>query len=345
MRLLLSLFLLIASPLQAADDPCLAGLRAEEPQGFSGAVLIGDGDSVVSSAEFGAAARDDHPTAFWIASISKPITATAVMQLVERGSIELDAPISRYFPEAPQSMAAITVHHLLAHRSGLPHAYATDGIVDREAAARALLNQKLAKPLGEFLYSNDGYNLLAILIERASKESYQSFVRKNIFERAGMTSAGFWGEESQPTSVAPPNQPPKRIGPNIWRDGRSVANWGYRGATGLYATPLDLFRFARAFLSGSLLSEKSMQSMLTSKKPSFGPNGQTYGYGWALRYVDGKAAEVFHGGNESWLGHNGMLLIIGTRTYVILSNSGDIGGVSWAARIESRLRACSLPGG
>lgn len=321
-------------------DRMVDHLRAEEGHGFSGAVLLADGDSILLERGFGDSAKAAGPSAFWIASISKPITATAVMQLVERGIVSLDAPIRRYFPEAPASLEGVTVHHLLAHRSGLPHAYAADGLVDREEAARALLGQKLEKKTGEFLYSNDGYNLLAILVERVSGMKFETFVEQNIFGPAEMSTAGFWGAEPLPTTVAPPWKPPKRMRATIWREGRSIANWGYRGATGMYATPRDLFRFARALAKDRLVSSATVRSMLTSKNPSFGPVGTSYGYGWALLYADGKVAEYWHGGNESWLGHTGVLRVVGQRTYVILSNCGDSGKRSWAERIEAGLRAC-----
>ncbi len=320
-------------------------LTGEAADGFSGAVLVGDGAEVRLSGEYGDADRDGVPTAFWIASISKAITAAAVLRLVEEGKLALHAPISSYVPDVPDHWKDVTVHHLLAHRSGFGHHYAADGIADRQEALRALLAEKPVKPLGQFEYSNDGYNLLAILIEERSGQPFETYVRSRIFQPAGMEHAGFWGFEPNPSPVAPPadSRRTKEVSSRIWRDGRSVANWGYRGATGIYATAEDLHRFIAALRGGLLLNEDSAAGMVSPKNPSIGPDAQTYGYGVALRLRGGRVVEYFHGGNEDWLGHNGMLDVMGDRTYVILTNSGDLRRGSWAHRIEEGLKACADP--
>ncbi len=333
-------------PPAAVDDSLLqcwqAYLSRQEVEGFSGAVLVAQGDHVLLQREYGAAAKDGRTTAFWIASISKAITATAVMKLVEDGRLDLNAPLSKYLPDPPPPLANVTVHHLLAHRSGLPHAYSADGIADRAAAAKAILRQEVERKPGEFGYSNDGYNLLAILIEPESGDSFETYIRGQIFKPSGMSSAGFWGFEPGVTPVAPPFRPSRTtsVRSSIWQNGRSVANWGYRGPTGIYATPEDLFKFARALASEKLVKKTTFADMISSKNPTLGPNSQTYGYGLALRFKDGQLAQYYHGGNESWLGHNGMLKVIGDRTYVVLSNGGDLRNESWAGHIEAGLHTC-----
>jgi CubicO group peptidase (beta-lactamase class C family) len=320
-------------------------LGREAAEGFSGAVCVAEGVEVVLSAEYGGAERDGGPTAFWIASISKAITAAAVLHLVEAGKLALHEPLSEYLDGVPDRWKAVSVHHLLGHRSGFGHHYAADGIADRQEALRALLAQEPVKPLGQFEYSNDGYTLLAILIETRSGETFESYVRSRIFGPARMEHAGFWGDEPNPSPVAPPADSIRagKMSPRIWRHGRSVSNWGYRGATGIYATPEDLYRFITALRRGILLQEETVAEMLSSKNPAIGPDAQTYGYGMALRLRAGRVVEYFHGGNEDWLGHNGMLDVLGDRIYVILTNCGDLGSESWAHRIEAGLKACADP--
>ena len=91
-----------------------------------------------------------------------------------------------------------------------------------------------------------------------------------------------------------------------------------------------------------MLEEETVKTMLSSKHPAFGPDGQTYGYGWALRLVEGRVVEFWHGGNEDWLGHNGLLDVSGQRTVVILGNGGNSGDDSWASRIRDGLEACGV---
>jgi CubicO group peptidase (beta-lactamase class C family) len=322
-----------------------AHLSLEVEDGFSGSVLVADGPRVTFAEESGRPAGDSVTTAFWIASISKVITAVAALRLVEEGRIDLHAPISTILPDVPPRWKAVTLHDLLGHRSGLPHAYAADGIADRHESLRAILDQEPANPPGEFEYSNDGFSMAAILIEVVSGESFESYVRSRVFQPAGMVSSGFWGFEPVPSPVALParRERAERTASTIWHDGRSVANWGYRGPTGIWSTPGDLHRLIVALREGRILRAATFAEMISSKNPSVGRDATTYGYGMALRLQGGSLAEYWHGGNEDWLGHNGIVKVVGDRTYVVLTNSGDVRGDSWAHRIEAGLRACADP--
>lgn len=317
-------------------------LAAEAKDGFSGAVALGDTSGVRLAKEFGAAGGDRGPTAFWIASTSKAITATAVLRLVDEGRASLDDSLATYFPSAPERWRGVTIHHLLSHRSGLPHAYAADGIADRDSAIAAILALEPVKPMGGFEYSNDGYTLLAILVELISGETFEALVRRAVFTPAGMESSGFWGFESAGSTIAPPapGGRPARTRPTIWRAGHSVANWGYRGATGIYSTPEDMFRFARAFAAGELVSARARALMVSAKNPALPRDAQSYGYGWALTIRGGNVVEYWHHGNEDWLGHTAAIRVAGHRILAILSNAGDAGAQSWASRVEAGLRAC-----
>jgi CubicO group peptidase (beta-lactamase class C family) len=137
-------------------------------------------------------------TPFFIGSITKSFTAQAVMQLVEAGKVELDAPLQRYLPwfrvADPQASAQITIRHLLNQTSGLPLLPGWESMADfddrpgaTERQARALSTLKLTRPVGAaFEYSNVNYNLLGLVIEAASGEPYAAYVQKNIFDPLDM---------------------------------------------------------------------------------------------------------------------------------------------------------------
>lgn len=337
-----------------AETVCRATIRGTEMQrwqehmtleggdGFSGTVLIADGEGVTYAGEWGPA-RDTVPTAFWIASISKVVTAAATLKLVEEGKLALDAPISKYLGPVPEAYKEVTVHHLLSHRSGLPQAYAADGIADRAKALKAVLALKPVKKLGEFEYSNDGYTLLAILIEVVSGQAFESYIQTQIFNPAGMKRAGFWGFEPSPSPVAPPADPrqAKKMSRKIWRDGHSVANWGYRGGTGMFAVREDLYYLSWGLRTSKFLKQSSFALMISPKAEDLAPDAQSYGYGMAFKLSGGKAYEYWHGGNEDWLGHNALMKVIGDRLYVVLSNGGMSGKESWTHRIDEGLLACA----
>ncbi len=167
------------------------------------ALAIVEGDRIVHLSGFGRAqpggGAPTPTTPFFIGSTGKSITALAVMQLVETGRVDLDAPLQHYLPwfrvADPQSSAAITVRHLLNQSSGIP---TTPGWADlanfdprpdaAERQARALSACKLPHPPGStFQYSNTNYNLLGLVIEAASGESYADYIQEHIFDPLGMT--------------------------------------------------------------------------------------------------------------------------------------------------------------
>ena len=101
----------------------------------------------------------------------------------------------------------------------------------------------------------------------------------------------------------------------------------------------DLYYLWLALGTNKILKESSFALMISPKTDGLAPDAQSYGYGLAFALRGGKAYEYWHGGNEDWLGHNGMMNR--SRLYVILSNSGESGTQSWSHRIEEGLRACA----
>ncbi len=166
-------------------------------------LAIVEGDKIVHMRGFGRArpggAAPTPQTPFPIASLTKSFTALAVMQLVEAGKIELDAPVQRYLPwfrvADPQASAQMTVRHLLNQTSGLPTSAGATHLADfddcpgaTERHARALSTLVLTRPVGSaFEYSNSNYNLLGLIIEAASGESYADYIHNHIFTPLDMS--------------------------------------------------------------------------------------------------------------------------------------------------------------
>ena len=166
------------------------------------AMAIVAGDQIVHQRGFGFAspggAAPTPQTPFMIGSLSKSITALAILQLVEAGKVELDAPLQRYLPwfrvADPRESARMTVRHLLNQTSGLPwllSEIALDDYADSadatERQVRSLANLKLKRPVGAaFEYSNFNFNILGLVIEVASGLSYPEYIEKHIFEPLNM---------------------------------------------------------------------------------------------------------------------------------------------------------------
>jgi CubicO group peptidase (beta-lactamase class C family) len=166
-------------------------------------LAIVKGDKIVHLRGFGRARPGGEAptpqTPFFIGSLTKSFTALAVMQMVEAGKIELDAPVQRYLPwfqvADPQASAQVTVRHLLNQTSGLPTSSGEIQLADfddspggTERQARALSTLKLSRPVGSaFEYSNSNYNLLGLIIEAASGELYADYIQEHIFTPLDMS--------------------------------------------------------------------------------------------------------------------------------------------------------------
>ncbi|HKQ56901.1 MAG TPA: serine hydrolase domain-containing protein, partial [Candidatus Eisenbacteria bacterium] len=317
--------------------------RAEERAGFSGAVLIARGNSILFERAYGTA-RASAPPAFWLASDSKQFTATAIMRLEETGRLRTSDSLGRFFRRVPRDKAAITIHQLLTHTSGLPHAYRADGITDRDRAVEAILGLGLrGAPGAAYSYSNDGYTLLAAIVEIASGVPFDDFLADSLFARAGLAHTGLWGREDPRTPIAPLADPRRTRGvrPTIWRDGHSVANWGYRGCTGAWATPGDVLAWLRALRSGRVIAPASLAKQLGRHVlVRDDSTGQAYtGYGWSVRVEGGRDVSYGHTGSEDWLGHTSVIRWTPAgEVVVVLGNSGETDGTGWATRVNRGLR-------
>ncbi|HSG80796.1 MAG TPA: serine hydrolase domain-containing protein [Gemmatimonadota bacterium] len=302
--------------------------RVCENAAFSGTALIASGDDVLGSYFCGQASkRFDVPnnidTKFNLGSMNKMFTATAVAQLVERGLVAYDDPISRYVDETwlPKEITdRVTVHHLLSHTSGLGD-YFTDEFWESsrlkwreiDAFKELAQGQELEFAPGErFRYSNLGMLIAGVVIESASGQSYFDYIRENIYEPAGMTNSDSYEiDEPVPNlAIGYLRDPESEYG---YRDNNllHVAKGGPAG--GGYSTVGDLFRFSRALVTGKLVSEASLETMWTPKSDA--------GYGYGFGVGEGPAGTVV-GHSGGFPGINGELAIYVDAGYTVavLSN-------------------------
>jgi CubicO group peptidase (beta-lactamase class C family) len=285
-------------------------------KGFSGAVLVSDGKTIQVDQGYGPGITTH--TRFYVASITKQFTAAAILRLQEEGRLSVKDLISKYLKNVPPDKAGITIHHLLTHTSGLAQNYAADGIANRDEAVKALLKGPLKSSPGErFGYSDDGYNLLAVIVEIASGQSYESFLRQNLLGPAGMTQTGFWAEPL--AKGEPPIAPMRRDIP----PGNKLPNWGFRGSTGMFSTTGDLYKWQQALFADKVLTKPSREKLLTPYAPT--PRGM-YTYGWFVSKTDKGEDKIWTAGYEDF-GHNGIINVYATGAVsVVLTNSGDIAG-------------------
>jgi len=270
--------------------------------GLSAAVV--QGDQVVWAQGFGVADVEHGTmvrpeTVFRLASISKPITAVAVMQLVERGLVSLDDPIQRFVPSFPRKpQGEVRIRHLLAHTSGIRHYRGNEfalaesfPTIDR--AIGVFRNDPLEFPPGErYLYSTYGYNLLQGVIEAVSGRSFDEYLRSAIFGPAGMTST--WLERPQEIVRHRARQYVRGSTPWSWLNAPYVDLSVKWAGGGLIATAADVARFDIALNQGKLLRADTLERMYTSARLNNG-NQTGYGLGWMVSQ-QGSRQFVAHSG-------------------------------------------------
>jgi CubicO group peptidase (beta-lactamase class C family) len=251
---------------------------------YSGSVLVARAGAPLFRKSYGMAnyelnVPNTSQTRFRLASITKQFTATAIMILQERGKLNVSDPICKYLENCPPAWQPITVRNLLTHTSGILNHHAglpryAELTSDRQFTYNGFVELFRAAPLqftpGErYDYSNSGYFLLGLIIERVSGKTYAEFMRENIFAPLGMKNSGY---DDSRTLV------PNRADGYNW-NGKSFINaphhnMGVSFAAGsLYSTTEDLLLWDQALYTEKIVSRKSLDEMFT-------PFRNEYGYGW-----------------------------------------------------------------
>jgi CubicO group peptidase (beta-lactamase class C family) len=325
-RLLLCTFLV--APLGTAESAATIDQLISQYQKlglFNGSALVAENGQVVLKKGYGLANIEWNipnapDTKFRLGSITKQFTATLILQSVEQGKIDLNAPLTRYLPDYPARTGdKITIHHLLNHTSGIPGYTETpkfgqrarDPFTPAEFVKTFSGLDLFFEPGTRFSYSNSGYFLLGVILEKISGQPYEKLLRERIFDPVGMNDSGY--------DSTRPLMPKRAAGYDKTFDGKYV-NTSYLDMTqpyaagSLYSTVEDLYKWDQALYSQKVLSDSSKQRMFT-------PGLSDYGYAWEIRRKDG-VTTIEHGG-----GINGFNTIIwrspeSKRLVVLLNNTG-----------------------
>lgn len=266
------------------------------------------------------AMRTDH--LFWVASVSKPITVTALMMLVDEGLVNVDDPVEKYLPEFKGQMVVakynenhmlliraarpLLVRNILSHTGGL--AFATpmetptlDQLPLRDAVRSHAMSPLQFEPGSRFLYSNGGTNTAGRIIEVVGGMPYEEFMQERLFEPLGMKDTTFWPDEKQLRWLAK-SYKTKGNGTGLEEINSSQLSYPLNDrrrqpipAGGLFSTATDLAAFCQMILHAGvhkgkrLLSAAVIKQMTSRQTDSSIPD--SYGFGWR---VDGAA--FGHGG-------------------------------------------------
>jgi CubicO group peptidase (beta-lactamase class C family) len=321
--------LALSEPFVADTHAYLARL---EKLGFAGVVVVARKGAPLVANGYGWADREHAihwtpGTVSSIGSITKQFTAAAILALEEDGRLRVEDSITKHFDAVPEDKRGITLHQLLTHSSGIVDLQGADDFdpVGREEFVQRAMAQPLAFRPGEgYEYSNAGYSLLGVIVERLSGGPWEKYVRERLFLPQSMFETGYvlasWGQGR----LAQGYQGGKRWGAILERpmtpDG---PYWILRANGGVHATAYDMLRWAEALRAGRGLKPGSLDKLWSPHVNE--PGGTHYGYGWTIRRLPDGTKVVTHSGSNGI--HYADLAIVPSADIVVFLQTNVIADV------------------
>lgn len=312
-----------------SESDAIAGIKklAEERAAidkFSGAVAISKNGKTLIEQAYGLADREKKTpngvqTQFRMGSMNKMFTATAILQLAQAGKLKLTDPVGKYLTDYPNQDIAtkVTIHHLLTHTGGTGDFFGPE--FDKHRLELKTLQDYVKlygtrapkfEPGSKWEYSNYGFLLLGLIVQKASGQDYYEYVRRHIFQPAGMTRSDSLPEEQTVAGRAVGYT--KSDGGKEWKPNTDTLPYRGTSAGGGYTTVEDLLKFANALISHKLLDAEHTELLTTGHADT--PRGVKYAYGFMDNRDDG-TRWFGHGGGAP--GMNGDLRIYPESGYVI----------------------------
>jgi CubicO group peptidase (beta-lactamase class C family) len=292
---------------------------------FNGAILVAKEGQIIYRNAFGKANFQTGTdftleTPSDIGSVTKQFTAMAMMILAGRKELNYDDPVAKYIPEFSRSAHCreITLRNLLTHTSGIPD-YGDLGIddsgLDQKGLIAALLKKEdlLMKPGLKYRYSNPGYALLAVVVERLSGKSLGVFLGQEIFKPLGMSNTFLYDSAGKKNARA-------AVGYDQFGQVDDASATAIPGDGGIYSTVNDLFKWDQSLYTDKLVSQRMVAEAFTPGTVEEGTS--TYGFGWNVRQ-EGNDKYVWHTGSQA-----GFRAFIERRlkervTVIMLTNRGN----------------------
>ena len=303
---------------------------------FMGAVLVARGDKVVFRQVYGQSegrplALDDR---FRLASVSKQFTAAAILKLQDEGKLSVDDPLCKWIDPCPEAWAPIRLHHLLSHTSGVPDLMSQANwgwrrirpTTPEDLTAASAMYRLQFQPGTKVRYDNAGFNLLGVVIQKASGMAFADYLRTALFDPLGMNDTGYddgadhriiMGYANFPGGLTPQPQ----ANPSV-----------VFAAGGLYSTLDDLLVWERALHRGHLLSAESYADMIRDHAPADTPPERgrprrDWGYGVFVNRLGTRVSpgfddrQIYHTG--SWSGFRNLMTYQPDQdvTVIVLSNN------------------------
>ncbi len=314
---------------------------------FSGVVLVAQNDSIIFNKAYGRKnsqenGLNDTNTVFDICSITKQFTAAGILKLSMQNKISLNDKLSKYFGAVPNDKKDITIHQLLTHSSGLTIGIGGDYDTVTEAAfLDQVFSSKLISPVGKkFSYSNIGYSLLTLIIEKASGMDYEHFLNIEIFKPSKMNRTGYvipdWGTNEVANGFLNGTEAKKPNEEN-WSEKGPYLN--LKGNGGILTRASDLLLWSQAIMNNTVLDKATTSKYLYPHFQSDGFVYNYYGYGWGVENNHSENKLVLHGGTSDFFATDLWMYPKKGITIIVLSNKYEEYVYSIARRFSNFLLA------
>lgn len=304
-------------------------------KGFNGNVLVSHNGAVLYEHAFGYSnLKRKTPltigSEFQLASVSKQFTSAAIMMLRDRGKLDFNDTLQKYFPDFPYQN--ITIRQLLSHRSGLPNYmyFASKywknktGFLSNADVIDMLTKYKPAAdfaPDQGYRYSNTGYAILASIVEKVSGLKFDEFMQQDVFQPLGMENSYVFNPNKIQGLQFQTTGHNKNCRP-VFDDYMN----GVVGDKGVYSAVEDMFKWDQALYTEQLVKQSTLEEAFTPISYDY-KHGSNYGFGWRIKLLEDGTKVVYHTG--WWKGYNSMFVrrLEDKTSIVVLSNK-----VNWSFR-------------
>jgi len=275
--------------------------------GFSGVVLVELNGEIIISKGYGfsnqAQQIKNMPESIYdIGSITKQFTAAAILKLEMQGKLSTDDKISKYFENIPKDKENITIHDLLRHQAGLVSVVGTDyEKITQEEFLNKVLSSTLRFEVGKgFGYSNVGYSLLAMIIEKVSGKTYETYLYENLWHPSEMEMTGYTRPEFDSNLIAVGYYANDSIWgkPTSKEWDKNAPYWHLKGNGGILSTTEELFKWNQILLTDKILSKAAKDKLYHPKLREGENENSIYGYGWDISKTKRNTRQVWHNGTN-----------------------------------------------
>lgn len=283
----------------------LSGL---EKIGFFGSVLVEKDGEILISKGYGYSniegqVRNSPATIYDIGSITKQFTAAAILKLEMLGKLSTEDKLSGYFKNVPKDKENITIHDLLRHQSGLTSTVGGDyEIISRDAFVDKVFASPLRfEPGSSFSYSNIGYSLLAMIIEKVSGQTYETYLYNNLWKPAQMEMTGYTRPAFDTNLIAVGYSGDNKVWgkPTHKKWDNAAPYWNLKGNGGILSTTGDLYKWHKALMSDRIISKEAREKLYHPKLRKGENENSIYAYGWDVSKTNRNTTQVWHNGTNN----------------------------------------------